>query len=635
MKSETNKDSGPSIGDLVQQFIDAINSLDLFFTPNEEGRSVPCGPDADEWGWEGVAWLDRGKADTCRDAYVKVCANINHQLRNQLDSRLKFIESKLNELLDSKPSQYIVDDPKARILLHGKKRDLANEIVMASRLLIAEIDGGVSMPIPEPNVPAKSPKKPLVENLIRCDKLLLSIKSCISSVEVLHTESSMRELTDDDMFRQVSNYIIMPGKKWEVTTAHSLQFPQQPWDCVDELENVVSDITRGGGEEWINLGLFRVAIEALGHLKLKQSFLGKTIKIADPENHALTRLEWPMVGIKPKDITDGLALILLIINLAVEECRASLDLLSTFNEARSLRSRRATLAACDRLVSLLRVVKPVPINVSTRALTEVTTWTMCVGYPVGFFNATYGFRTVADVVIRRLHNVGIQNREDGGIPPEPISIIDTIKRLISMEEKDVEYPTPPEEEGGFDKRGSKVLEGAISEALRTIEAAMISIAFDMQNDNVELEREISKVKAAAQSSTLNINLKEAIACTLSEMAVCMRQHCWIASIALTGRVVEACLKHMLTLSGRSLDTMDRLGIDALWSEVRKSGSGGLLRETQLAESWIDTLCRYRNANVHDKSAENMPSVPSPEMAKAAALICIDLVKRTLSLKKSI
>ena len=81
--------------------------------------------------------------------------------------------------------------------------------------------------------------------------------------------------------------------------------------------------------------------------------------------------------------------------------------------------------------------------------------------------------------------------------------------------------------------------------------------------------------------------------------------------------------------------MDRLGIDALWSEVRKSGSGGLLRETQLAESWIDTLCRYRNANVHDKSAENMPSVPSPEMAKAAALICIDLVKRTLSLKKSI
>lgn len=128
------------------------------------------------------------------------------------------------------------------------------------------------------------------------------------------------------------------------------------------------------------------------------------------------------------------------------------------------------------------------------------------------------------------------------------------------------------------------------------------------------------------------DLRESILCTLAEISTCLSTRCYIASLALTGRVVEACLKQILVLgsSSKILSNLDQVTISDLWDEIHKHlALKQLIERANISPVWIHQLCWYRNSNSHDKSKDgSLPSVPSVEQASASLEICIDLLNRT-------
>lgn len=146
----------------------------------------------------------------------------------------------------------------------------------------------------------------------------------------------------------------------------------------------------------------------------------------------------------------------------------------------------------------------------------------------------------------------------------------------------------------------------------------------------QVQDKIDQVMKRVGESRMQEDIKNAISCSINEIGICMKNECFIASIALTGRVFEACLKQLLAINGQSISQLKNEGINALWRMVENSRSNSISSDLHISETWLDILCYYRNMNVHDQTNRGLPPVPSENQATAALNICMDLLDRTMA-----
>ncbi len=176
--------------------------------------------------------------------------------------------------------------------------------------------------------------------------------------------------------------------------------------------------------------------------------------------------------------------------------------------------------------------------------------------------------------------------------------------------------------------------GELELAKRALLDALASARNMLESGNVPdpLAERLMECSDLVEQSGMEKPFKESFRPTLQEMGVGLTSECYISVICLAGRICEGCLKQVMILCGHDDSEMDRQGIHALWNRMQRVHKKGLPAEDLQIDTWfIEYLARFRNAQVHDRSANGMPAGPSRENAETCVTICIDLIKRVTAL----
>lgn len=136
----------------------------------------------------------------------------------------------------------------------------------------------------------------------------------------------------------------------------------------------------------------------------------------------------------------------------------------------------------------------------------------------------------------------------------------------------------------------------------------------------EVSLAVEKLKVESEEKNIPDNLKPDFLNTLHEISVCFRNDCYIASISLSGKVLEICLRDILDQNQVTLERTPTIGY--LLTRIRQSVPDQYLDPS--IENLAKIISLSRNTSVHYN--EQIP-IPSRDQAIMVIFAMRDLVNR--------
>jgi hypothetical protein len=138
----------------------------------------------------------------------------------------------------------------------------------------------------------------------------------------------------------------------------------------------------------------------------------------------------------------------------------------------------------------------------------------------------------------------------------------------------------------------------------------------------ETEETISKLLVEVRQTEINLVYRDDLLASLNELSVCFTNECYIACLALSGKLLEICLKQVML--NKAIDFDDSWMIGRLLQELEH------VQNRPYFDQSLPLMARIINKSripaVH--AIENIP-VPSREQAKMVISAVVDTMQRTL------
>lgn len=139
----------------------------------------------------------------------------------------------------------------------------------------------------------------------------------------------------------------------------------------------------------------------------------------------------------------------------------------------------------------------------------------------------------------------------------------------------------------------------------------------------EVSKSVLDLIEVCEKTNINSNYKDDFIKTLEEISICFQQECYIATIALCGKILEVCLKEILIRNNVNSDNIFMIG-----NLIKKV-------KTDVPNEYIDSsleniggiISKSRNTAIH--YGERIP-IPSRDQAIMVIFAMRDVVKRNLS-----
>jgi hypothetical protein len=139
----------------------------------------------------------------------------------------------------------------------------------------------------------------------------------------------------------------------------------------------------------------------------------------------------------------------------------------------------------------------------------------------------------------------------------------------------------------------------------------------------EISNSVRELIALAKEKEINTNYKDDFITTLNEIAICFDNECYIATIALSGKILEVTLTEILRRNNINIGEKLMLGM-----LIRKIKERNILEYIDPALPEIAKVISYsRNGAIHYN--EKIP-IPSREQAIMVIFAMKDVVQRNLS-----
>jgi len=161
---------------------------------------------------------------------------------------------------------------------------------------------------------------------------------------------------------------------------------------------------------------------------------------------------------------------------------------------------------------------------------------------------------------------------------------------------------------------------ALADSEQELRRAVADLTGDARTEVSEAVRELLE---ECKRGEINENYKEEFLRTLEEIGICFDEGCYIAAIGLCGKILEVCLKDILTR--HNIDHEPRMMIGQLLRTVKENVKTEYL-DPALA-SLADIINRSRTTAVH--ANERIP-IPSRDQAVMVIFATRDVVRRNLS-----
>jgi hypothetical protein len=139
----------------------------------------------------------------------------------------------------------------------------------------------------------------------------------------------------------------------------------------------------------------------------------------------------------------------------------------------------------------------------------------------------------------------------------------------------------------------------------------------------EVSEAVAELLAEAEAAGVNELYRDDFLKTLDEIRICFDEECFIASIVLSGKILEVCLREILLRHGMQMDPNATTG--ALIKAVRERVPGEYIDPA--LGNVANIVNTSRNAAVH--AHERVP-VPSRDQAVSVIFAMRDVVRRNLS-----
>lgn len=139
----------------------------------------------------------------------------------------------------------------------------------------------------------------------------------------------------------------------------------------------------------------------------------------------------------------------------------------------------------------------------------------------------------------------------------------------------------------------------------------------------EVSEAVADLQNECQKAELNENYREDFLKTLDEIRICFDDGCFIAAIALCGKILEVCLKEILLRHRTQVDPNATLGV--LIKSIRERVPSEYLDPTLM--NLTNIINMSRNTAIHSK--ERIP-IPSRDQAIMVIFAMRDAVRRNLS-----
>ena len=139
----------------------------------------------------------------------------------------------------------------------------------------------------------------------------------------------------------------------------------------------------------------------------------------------------------------------------------------------------------------------------------------------------------------------------------------------------------------------------------------------------EVSQAVADLQRECENADLNENYREDFLKTLDEIRICFDEGCFIAAIALCGKILEVSLKEVLIRHSFDFDPNAMLG--TLIRSIRERVPSEYIDPTLL--SIVDVIKKSRNTAIH--SNERIP-IPSRDQAIMVIFATRDVVRRNLS-----
>jgi len=139
----------------------------------------------------------------------------------------------------------------------------------------------------------------------------------------------------------------------------------------------------------------------------------------------------------------------------------------------------------------------------------------------------------------------------------------------------------------------------------------------------EVSNSVTNLVALCRDSPINPNFKEDYLKTLQEISICFQHECYIATIALCGKILEVCLKEILFRNNINSDNIFMLG--PLIRTVRTQVPNEYLDRS--LENLAGIISKSRNTAIH--YGEKVP-IPSRDQAVMVIYATRDIVTRNLN-----
>jgi len=139
----------------------------------------------------------------------------------------------------------------------------------------------------------------------------------------------------------------------------------------------------------------------------------------------------------------------------------------------------------------------------------------------------------------------------------------------------------------------------------------------------EVSQSVTDLADICKKSSINSNYKEDYIKTLQEISICFQHECFIATIALCGKLLEVCLKEILFRNNINSDSIFMLG--NLIKKVKADVPNEYLDPA--LENLAGIISKSRNTAIH--YGERVP-IPSRDQAVMVIFATRDVVRRNIS-----
>jgi len=165
------------------------------------------------------------------------------------------------------------------------------------------------------------------------------------------------------------------------------------------------------------------------------------------------------------------------------------------------------------------------------------------------------------------------------------------------------------------------LELSLSELIENVDSTMSKSHFSKEFNLVQIKQDLEDQLPPS-------NYRADLLASLAELDICLQQNAFIAVMCLSGKILEICLKHILSNANIIYDP--NLMIGKLIAKIRESNIQEVYFDPGLGNI-ANIINQSRIPAVHLK--DNIP-VPSKNQAKMVVHAVLDLLNRTMKIERS-